>query len=188
MTSKAIKAIQLTDSRLGIIVGLIVAAAAARLIPHPPNFTPVGAMALFAGATLADRRWAMLMPLAALFLSDLVLGSHSTLLFVYGAFVLITLLGRTLMNHRRSPLRIGGASLAASVLFFTVTNFGSWISYDWYAATPEGLLACYTAAIPFFGNTVAGDLVYSAALFGGLALIETLAYAKQPAPVLSDDA
>jgi hypothetical protein len=182
------KAFRLTDSRFGIVAGMIVAAAAARLIPHPPNFTPVGAMALFAGATLADRRWAVLIPLAALFLSDLALGSHSTLLFVYGAFVLITLLGRTLMNHRRSPLRIGGASLAASLLFFMVTNFGSWISYDWYPRTLEGLWACYMAAIPFFGNTVGGDLIYSAALFGGLALIETFASAKQQTPALSDEA
>ena len=182
------KAIRMTDSRVWIIGGIIVAAAAARLIPHPPNFTPVGAMALFAGATLADRRWAMLTPLAALFLSDLVLGSHSTLLFVYGAIVLITLLGRTLLNHRRSPLRIGGASLAASLLFFMVTNFGSWISYDWYPATLGGLLACYTAAIPFFGNTVSGDLLYSAALFGGLALVKRIAAAKQRTPAFSDDA
>ncbi len=186
-----------TAASLWVIAGMILAAAAARVIPHPPNFTPIGAMALFAGATLRDRRLAVLLPLAAMFVSDLLLGSHSTFLFVYGSYALIALLGQTLQRHRRSALRIGGASLAASLLFFTITNFGSWISYDWYPHTLGGLVACYVAAIPFLGdtqattfflNTAVGDLFFSAALFGGLVFVEKLATRGQQVSLLGDDA
>ncbi|MCA9074990.1 MAG: hypothetical protein KDA93_08160 [Planctomycetaceae bacterium] len=167
---------------LWLIACMILAAAITRVLPHPPNFTPLGAMALFAGATYRDRRLALLVPLAALLLSDYLIGQvmgtgfgfYSSQIFVYAAFVMITLLGRVLTNHRRSPLRIVGMSLAVSTLFFVVTNLGVWIASGMYPRTVAGFSQCFVQAIPFFGNTVAGDLVYVTVLFGGLAFVESL--------------
>lgn len=163
-----------------VLVSMILAAAVSRLIPHPPNFAPIGAMALFGGACFADRRVAFFVPLAAMFLSDLAigllsgdlsLGLHRLIPVVYGSFALIVCLGFWL-RKRRSVLPITGAALAGSVLFFVMTNFGVWALGSWYPKTWEGLVACYVAAIPFFHNTLLGDAVYSTALFGGLALAE----------------
>jgi hypothetical protein len=159
---------------------MIVAACASRLIPHPPNFAPIGAIALFGGACFASRRAAFVVPLAAMFLSDLAigllsgdlsLGLHRLIPVVYGSFGLIVCLG-FLLRTRRTVVPIAGATLAGSVVFFVLTNFGVWAFGSWYPNTWEGLVACYVAAIPFFHNTLLGDAVYSTALFGGLALAE----------------
>lgn len=158
-------------TRFLVIGGMILAAAASRLIPHPPNFSPVAAMALLGGACFVEKRWAFAVPLAALFASDVLLGFHSTMPFVYGSFVLIICLGLWLRT-RRTALPIACAALASSLLFFTVTNFGVWAMGSLYPKTIEGLLACYVAAVPFFGNTVLGDVAYTIVLFGGLALAE----------------
>jgi hypothetical protein len=109
--------------------------------------------------------------LAALFLSDTVLGFYHGMIWVYGSFALIVCLGLQLQSRRRL-LTIAGAALAGSVLFFALTNFGVWASDGLYPRTIAGLGACYLAAIPFFQNTLAGDLVYTALLFGGFALVE----------------
>ena len=168
--------------RFAVLVGMILAAAASRLIPHPLNFTPIGAMALFGGACFADRRLAFAVPLAAMLLSDLAIALiyrefllHSLALMpaVYGSLALIVCLGFWLRERRRL-LPIAGATLAASVLFFVLTNFGEWAVGPLYAKTWEGLVACYVAAIPFFQNTLLGDAVYVTAFFGGLALAERL--------------
>jgi len=155
--------------RLLAILALILLAALARLIPHPPNFTPIGAMALFGGATLADRRLAFLLPLASLFLSDLFLGLHVLIPVVYGSFALNVLLGGWLRS-RRTVLNTAAVTLLGSVQFFVVTNFACWLL--WYPHTWQGLVTCYIAAIPFFQNTLAGDAVFATALFGTLALAE----------------
>ena len=159
------------NPRLVAIAVMIVAAAASRLLPHPPNFTPIAAMALLGGAYLPDRRVAFAVPLAALFLSDLVLGLHAGMWAVYGSFLLVVCLGFTL-RHTRTPLKIAGTALASSVLFFTLTNLAVWAFGSMYPKTPAGLAACYTAAIPFFRNTLAGDAFYTALLFGGFALAQ----------------
>lgn len=144
---------------------LILAAAFSRLLPHPVNVAPIAAMAL-AGGVYLDRRFALLVPLIALVLSDLVIGLYPILLFVYGSFLLIGLLGLWLRSHKR-PLPVFGAALLSSILFFVVTNFGVWIiGPETYPRTFAGLVECYVAAIPFFKNTVAGDLVYTGILFG----------------------
>jgi hypothetical protein len=158
-------------TRFLLIGGMILAAAASRLIPHPPNFSPITAMALLGGACFVERRWAFLVPLAALLGSDVLLGFHRTVPFVYGSVALIVCLGFWLQT-RRTALPIACAALAGSLLFFTVTNFGFWLLGTMYPKTTEGLLACYVAAIPFFGNTVLGDAAYTLVLFGGLALAE----------------
>jgi hypothetical protein len=107
-------------------------------------------------------------------LSDAVLGFHKTIPFVYGALLLIVCLGRQLQTCRRRPTWLLGGSLAASALFFLVTNLGVWLAGDWYPQTAAGLVACYVEAIPFFGSTVLGDLVFCGVLFGGLAVVEAM--------------
>ena len=171
--------------RFFVLAGMILAAAASRLIPHPPNFAPIGAMALFGGACFAQKRWAFVVPLAAMFLSDLVLGLHRLMPVVYGSFAMIVCLGFWL-RRRRTVVPIAGAALASSVLFFVLTNFGVWALGSWYPRTWGGLVACYVAAIPFFHNTLLGDAVYSTVLFGGLALAEKgLPAPREPALALS---
>ncbi|HEY6661753.1 MAG TPA: DUF6580 family putative transport protein [Sphingomicrobium sp.] len=167
-------------TRLFALLSAIVVAAALRLVPHPPNFTPIGAMALFSGAYLGRRgAVALAAPLGALLLSDLVLGFYRGMPTVYFSVALIVLIG-ALALKRVSPLRIGGAAIVNSVLFFVITNFGMWLSSGFYPRTLAGLEACYVAAIPFFQNTVAGDLFYSALLFGGFALLERIVPKLRP--------
>ena len=157
------------SSRFVVCATMIVGAVAFRLVPHPPNFTPVGAMALFGGACFTDRRLALLFPLAVLFLSDLVLGLHVLVPVVYGSFALSALLGRWLRS-RRTIVFTAAATLAGSVQFFVVTNFASW--WVFYPHTAEGLVECYIAAVPYFRNTLLGDAVFATVLFGGLTLAE----------------
>ena len=157
--------------RLAALLSAIVAAAALRLAPHPPNFSPIDAMALFSGAYLGRRAIAFVAPLAALLLSDVVLGFYHGMATVYAAVALIVVIGWAL-SSRRTALRIGAAAVASSVIFFMITNLGMWLFSGFYPVTYAGLVACYTAAIPFFQNTVAGDLFYTVLLFGGFALAQ----------------
>lgn len=158
-------------ARLAAILSAILVAAALRLVPHPPNFSPIGAMALFGGAYFGRRALAFAAPLGALLLSDAILGFHSGVPYVYGSVALVVLLGWAVAK-RMTALTIAGAALASSILFFAVTNFGTWATGEIYPPTLAGLAACYVAAIPFFQNTLAGDLFFSALLFGGFALLE----------------
>ena len=167
--------------RLIVLISMILAAAASRLIPHPPNMTSVAAIALFGGAYFSDRRLAFLVPFSALFLSDLVLGFYRHMEVVYISFALIVAIGLWLQKHR-TALPIAGAAAASSVLFFVLTNFGVWAFDALYPKTIAGLIACYVAAIPFLQNTLLGDLLYTAVLFGGFALLE------RQLPVLCDPA
>jgi hypothetical protein len=150
---------------------LIVLAAASRLLPHPPNFAPVAAIGLFAGAMLG-RRAAWLVPFAALLASDLVLGFYHpmSMFWNYLAFASCLLLGSGLLSRNRTWARTGGAVLASAVSFFLLSNFGMWAS-GYYPRTGAGLVECYVAALPFFRNTLASDVLYSAVLFGGHALL-----------------
>ena len=161
-------------ARLLALLSAIVVVAALRLVPHPPNFTPIGAMALFSGAYLGRRGLAFVAPLAALLLSDLVLGFYPELVFVYLSVAAIVLIGWA-VSKRKTVLRVGAAALASALLFYAVTNFGVWLVMDYYPKTLAGLAACYAAAIPFFQNSLAGDLFFSGLLFGGFALLERVA-------------
>ncbi len=154
-----------------LALGMILLAAALRIAPHPWNFTPVGAMALFSGAVLRDRRLAFLFPLLTLFLGDIFIGFHKLVPIVYASFLLSVLIGRLLQN-RRTILRIGAATLLGSAQFFLVTNFAVWWLLNSYPKSASGLAACYLAGVPFFWNTLAGDAFYSALLFGAYALAE----------------
>lgn len=164
-----------------VLAAMILAAALTRLLPHPPNFAPVEAMALFGGAYFAARHWALAVPLAAMLVSDLALGALLGGIYldyffsvdhalVYASIAAITMLGFGLRGRVDGP-RLLGYSLAGSVLFFLVTNLGAWLASPLYPATPAGLLAAYVAGIPFFRWTVLGTLFYAALLFGGFALL-----------------
>ena len=157
----------------------VLAAAFIRLIPHAPNFAPIGAMALFGGAYL-NKKTAFLLPLAAMALSDFFIGfdSITSRLTVYGSFALIVLIGFWL-RRERSVGKVVLASITASVLFFIITNFGVWLAGSIYPKTLEGLVACYSAAIPFFRNTMAGDLFYSGVFFGSFELVKAWAGQKK---------
>ncbi len=167
--------------RIMSAAAIILAAALSRLLPHPPNFTPLAAMAL-AGGVYLDRRFALVIPLAALFLSDCIIGFHNTILFVYGSFAAIGFIGLWLKSHKK-PAWIFAAAVGSSVLFFVVTNFAVWALDDgsFYPKTIPGLISCYIAAIPFFRNTMLGDIVYSAVVFGVFELVERTLRADVPA-------
>jgi hypothetical protein len=152
---------------------LIVLAAAVRIAPHPWNFTPVGAMALFSGAVLKDRRLAFAFPLLALFAGDLFVGFYklSVMLIVYASFLVNVAIGLWLRDCR-TVSRISLATLLGAIQFFLVTNFAAWQFLGGYPHNASGLLTCYIAAIPLFWNTLGGDAAYAALLFGGYALAE----------------
>lgn len=164
-----------------VLLAMILAAAMSRLIPHPYNFAPIGALALFGGAQFADRRAAFLVPLAALLLSDLSLGLYSGMVWIYGSFALIVGIGRLLRRHRTAR-GIAGASVSASLLFFAITNFAVWPGSTKYPQTLAGLMECYAAGLPFFWNTLLGDGFYSLVLFGGFALLENRFAVLREAP------
>ncbi len=164
--------------RFGVICAMILAAALSRLIPHPASFAPIGGMALFGAAYFTRRYWAFIIPVAAMWISDLVLtnaiyGSvsgrfewfYSGSLFTYAALALIVVLGMfTLRKVRVGNLIV--SALGASAIFFLVSNLGAWLSMPMYPRDFGGLMSCYAAGLPFLRGTVLGDLVYTGVLFG----------------------
>jgi len=154
---------------------LIVFAVILRLVPHPANFAPIAALALFGGVYL-NRKIAIIIPLAAMLISDYAIGlySYKIMLSVYGSFVLVGLIGLWLRNHK-SVVNVVGASLFGSVLFYLITNFAVWAFGTLYPKTLTGLLTSYTMAIPFFRNTILGDMFYTGLLFGTYELVRYLA-------------
>ncbi|HXJ05635.1 MAG TPA: DUF6580 family putative transport protein [Candidatus Acidoferrum sp.] len=156
-----------------LALAIIVLAAALRIAPHPWNFTPVGAMALFSGAIIRDRRLAFLFPLLALFAGDIFVGFHKLMPIVYASFLVSVAIGFWL-RKRRGVARIGTATLVGAIQFFLVTNFAVWALGLSYPRNSAGLLACYAAGVPFFWNTLVGDAFYATLFFGGFALAERL--------------
>lgn len=165
--------------------------AASRFLPHPPNVACLGALGLFAGCYLAGKR-AYLVPLAAIALSDLIgqlfsvpgMGFYSpiSMAMVYLAVVSAVPIGRW-MQRNKSMLRYPAGSLAASTMFFLISNLGVWLG-PWYPATGSGLIACYTNAIPFFGYTIAGDLLFMAVLFGSWELSRRVSFESRTAELV----
>ena len=153
-------------------LGILAIGFLARLAPHPANVTPVAALALFGGSML-PAGWAVALPLATLVASDVAIGLHHVIAFTWLSFAATGLLGRWIAR-RPAAGRIVAASLIASVGFFLVTNFGVWWLGDggrMYPRTLEGLWTCYVAAVPFFRNSLIGDLAYTAGLFGLYAMV-----------------
>ena len=163
-------------------LGLVVLGALARLIPHPPNMIPVGGLSLFAGARMRGWR-ACLVPLLLMLVTDPLVGGYSFATpFVYASFLINVWIG-TRLRGTEGPVKIGGAATAGAVQFFLITNFGTWLgSTHLYPHTFAGLMTCYVAAIPFFWRTLAGDLFYSAALFGLYALATRRMMHRQARP------
>lgn len=139
-----------------------------RVLPHPWNLTPVGAVSLFSGGCFDRKRWAFIVPLAAVFLSERLLGIgyHQLTPVIYATFALIVVIGALIRDRRQSPLAVAGGAVASATLFYIVTNFAMWTISEIYPKTVAGLLACYVAGIPYYGTMLAGDLIYSALLFG----------------------
>jgi hypothetical protein len=164
--------------RVAIVFAMILFAAALRVAPHPWNFTPVGAMALFAGAMIRDRRVSFVIPLVALFVGDVFIGFHKLILVVYLSFLISVAIGG-ILRERRTAFRIAGATFLGAAQFFLVTNFAVWAVPGMYPHTGTGLAACYVAGIPYFWNTLAGDAIYATCLFGGFALAEHFVPALQ---------
>lgn len=170
-----------------VVISLIFVAAFSRLIPHWPNFTAVAAIALFGGALLGKRLFAFVVPLAALFITDLVLGFHSTMLHVYIAFAITVMLG-IYISKKQSVANVALTAVSASIVFFLITNFGSWMTMPYYTKDLTGLLTAYAAGLAFFNdgsmgispflNSLLGDLFYTGLLFG------VYAFARQRFPVL----
>ena len=159
-----------------------------RLMPHPPNFAPVGGMSLFAGARLPVWQ-AYLVPLALMAVTDPILAKFYGVapysrfqLFMYASFMISVWLGRRLRNTENLA-KIGAFSLLNSMQFYLITNFGSWLWFNSYPRTMTGLADCYAAAIPFFGWTVASDLIYTAALFGLYGLLSRTIASEERATV-----
>jgi hypothetical protein len=139
-------------------LSIIIFAVILRLLPHPPNFAPIAAMAIFGGAYL-NKKYALAIPLLAMFFSDFILGFHSTIPFVYGSFLISGLMGMWI-GKKRSLSRFFFGTFLSSVLFFIVTNFGVFLTTSLYPKTLDGLILCFTMAIPFFRNTILSDLFY----------------------------
>ena len=181
-----------------IIFALILLAAALRLAPHPWNFTPVGAIAIFAGATVRDKRLSFLFPLLVMFATDAIVGFNTLTPIVYASFLLSVLIGRSVVGARLSASQrakrdsdpqpasttnanklavpqIAAATFLGALQFFLITNFGVWAFLNSYPRTAAGLATCYVAGIPLFWNTLAGDAVYATLLFGAFALAERFA-------------
>lgn len=154
-----------------LAIGLTVVGILARLVPHAPNFTPVGGVSLFAGGRLSGWK-AYLLPLVLMLVTDPLVGGYSfNTPFVYASFLIYVWIG-TRLRSTQNPAAFGAAAVAGSVQFFIITNFGAWLSpAATYGHTAAGLMACYVAAIPFYGRTLLADLFYSAALFGAYALL-----------------
>lgn len=150
---------------------LILFAALSRLLPHPMNFAPITAIALFSGAYL-NKKYAFVIPIIALLISDAIIGFYPYIYWVYGTILLIGIVGFWLKSHiqnvsgAKKAGYIAGTALVSSVIFFIVTNFGVWTSGMYYEMNWSGLAQCYAMAIPFFKNSLLGDVVYTGAMFG----------------------
>lgn len=138
------------------VISLIFLAVLSRFLPHPPNFTPIAAIALLSSKGFSNRWIVFIIPIVSLFISDFFLGLHVTIPFVYASFILISLLGMYVKK-----INIGTVFLSSS-LFFVVSNFGVWLLH--YPISLNGLVQCYSLALPFFLNTILGDLVYGGLL------------------------
>jgi hypothetical protein len=172
------------NSRSQYIVAFVLMfiASLSRLIPHPLNFAPIAAIALFGGVYF-DKKFALIVPLASLVISDYFLGFYSEIIWVYGSFALVGLLGLWLKNHKTIPM-IAGTTFLGSIIFFIITNFGSWIMMtEVYSRSLSGIINCYFAAIPFYRNSLIGDLFYVAVLFGVYELVVKFAFKKSIASV-----
>jgi hypothetical protein len=144
----------------------ILIGAGLRIIPHSPNFAPIGGLALFGGAYFS-KKTALILPLAAMVISDVFIGYYEAglMFFVYASFLIYAVLGFWLKKNKKWQT-IGGSAILGAILFFLTTNFAVWAFTPWYAKTFSGVIQCYLMALPFFRNTLLGDLFFTAVFFG----------------------
>lgn len=145
------------DKKQLVILIFIAIAAILRLFPHIPNVTPITAMALFSGVYFTNKNLAYIVPLLAMVLSDIFLGFSGITVFVYAAFILVSYIG---LSSKKVSIK---TILISSISFFVITNFGVWLIG--YPKTLDGLLECYTLAIPFFRNSLIGDFFYAGVMY-----------------------
>jgi len=172
--------------KFGIIVAMVIIAALSRLLPHAWNVTPIGGMALFGAAYFAKKYWAYIIPFAALWVSDIILNNTihassfegfvlfpSYAVWTFLAFGLMIFLGSKTLK-KITAINVIGTSISASLIFFLVTNFGSWAvdPTNLYTNDLSGLITCMSAGLPFFWNTLAGDLLFTGVMFGGFELVK----------------
>ena len=154
------------------VTSLVVAGVACRfLFTDLPNFAPVGALALFAGAAFVDKRIALILPMIVMLISDWIIGFHPSVLYVYIGMAVYVALG-IWAGRGFNAAKFISATFAGSVSFFLITNFGYFLGYC--PKTWQGLIDCYAMAIPFFRNTLAGDFLFGTVLFSSLAIAEWL--------------
>ncbi len=164
----------ITKKQQTISCGLIFIAAFLRLVPHPPNFAPIMAMALFSGVQFKNSWIAVLTPLLAMLISDALIGFHSLMIPIYFSFICIVLLGR-MIQDAQSVATITSSTFAGSLIFFFITNTCVWLSSPFYSKDMTGLSQCFTLALPFFHYSLLGDAFFAISLFGGYWLINTAA-------------
>jgi hypothetical protein len=167
--SKKGKTFELLIALFLILIGI-----SSRFFPHPPNFAPIAAIALFGGVYFS-RKIALILPIGAMVISDIFIGFYEPKLMVsvYGSFLLCVAIGFWLKKHKKWHTVLGSAILGA-VLFFLITNFAVWAFAFWYPKTLSGLIQCYFMALPFFKNTLLGDLFYVTIFFGVYETVEVL--------------
>lgn len=161
--------------KMAVATVLVFLAAATRLLPHEANFTPLLGIAIFGAAIFADKKvYMFLIPLLAMFVSDLFLGLNSIMIFTYSSIALIIGISYFMLKSK-TIMRVIGSSLIAAGVFFVLTNFGAWLMFDMYDHSIAGLLLCYEMAIPFFRSTLISTVVATGALFGVQYAVERLA-------------
>jgi len=172
------------DFKISLALFLVFAGALMRILPHPWNFTPIAALALF-GGTYLNKKYALLVPILAMIVSDFFIGFYDWRLMsvVYSCFLVFGLIGLFIRKHKNLATIIGG-TLASSVIFYLVTNFAVWAFSNWYQHNWQGLIYCYGLALPFFKYTLLGDLFYVGVMFsiyeGVLVLSKNRRLAKNP--------
>lgn len=164
--------------RLLFVLGALFIAALTRFIPHPPNFTAIGGIALFAGACIPNKWLSLLLPITVMLITDAIIGFHDTLGAVYLSFSLITMIG-WMMRDRQNILGFVGTSITASILFFVITNSAVWLAGFWssvpigYPKSIDGLILALNAGIPFFSSTLISQFAYGTLFFGAFHLAKT---------------
>ena len=143
---------------------LIIASVAFRLLPHFPNFTPLGATAIFTGSR-GSRPWNYYLPILILFMTDMFLGFHKTMLFVYASFLITTFLAEKFLKNKSSIIGAGTLGLVNSVIFFLITNYGVWLTTNLYPKTLSGLMESYLMGVPFLRNMAMADVAFTVGVF-----------------------
>ena len=175
---------QKINLRFGVLTLIILLTAFSRLIPHMPNFSPLGVIGLFGAAHFSKKWQAFLIPIAATWISDLFINNviyaqyypsftwfYEGFYWQYGTYLLITLVGLLIFKKVNTQRVLFGA-LTSTILFYLITNFGCFPSNPTYPQNFGGLMTCYAAGIPFLKGTLLGNLFYSGVLFGSFALLQ----------------